>query len=313
LPRILFVKTSSLGDVVHNCPAVSDVARCVPGALIDWVVEEPYAGIAALHPAVRQVIPVGVRRWRRTPWNPRVWGEMRAARRALGAERYDAVIDTQGLAKSALLCSLARGTKHGMDRESCREPVAARAYDVVHAVARGQHAVQRNRQLAAAALGYVLPEACDYGLHAPAAPARGPTVVLLTMSSRDDKLWPEERWAALAGALGERGFACVLPWGSARERARCQRIAAATRGAHVPARMSLVELARALAAARGVVGVDTGLSHLAVAMGAPVVGVYCATDPALTGLYGGPRLRNLGSPGAPPATARVLEAFLELL
>ena len=316
MPRILFVKTSSLGDVVHNCPAVSDVARCVPGAEIDWLVEEPFAEIAALHRSVRRVIPVALRRWRRALWNPAVWSGIGALRRALGAERYDAVIDTQGLMKSALFCTLASGEKHGMDRASLREPIAARAYDVRHAIARDQHAVERNRQLAAAALGYAVPQDCDYGLRAEClAPgeAGADHVVLLTMSSRRDKLWPEERWIALGRALAERGLNSLLPWGSANERARCERLASRIAGAQIPRCMPLGELARVLRRARGVAGVDTGLSHLAAAVGVPVVGIYCATDPALTGLYGSARVRNLGATGAPPATARVLAALEELM
>ncbi len=316
MPRILFVKTSSLGDVVHNGPAVSDVARCVPQAAIDWLVEEPFAEIAALHGAVRRVIPVAVRRWRGALWDPAVWSEMRALRRMLRGEGYDAVIDTQGLVKSALLCALAAGRKHGMDRGSLREPLAAGVYDVRHAVARGQHAVERNRQLAAAALGYAVPGGCDYGLRieAPAAgEARNEYVVLLTMSSRDDKLWADARWIELGRALAARGLPSRLPWGSETERARCARLAAAIPGAAVPERMSLGELARLLRAARGVAGVDTGLTHLAAAAGAAVVGIYCATDPALTGLYGSSRARNLGSAGAPPPAAQVLACLEELM
>ena len=152
MKSILFVKTSSLGDVVHHCPAVSDAAARVPGARIDWVVEEPFAGVAAMHPAVRRVIPVSVRRWRAALWHPGVWSEMSEFRRALGAERYDAVIDTQSLIKSALVCRFAHGTRHGMDRASAREALAARFYDVRHRVPRGLHAVERNRRLTAASL-----------------------------------------------------------------------------------------------------------------------------------------------------------------
>ncbi|TAK43801.1 MAG: lipopolysaccharide heptosyltransferase I [Betaproteobacteria bacterium] len=316
MPRILFVKTSSLGDVVHNGPAVSDVARCVPQAAIDWLVEEPFAEIAALHAAVRRVIPVAVRRWRSALWDPAVWSEMRALRRMLRGEAYDTVIDTQGLVKSALLCALAAGRKHGMDRASLREPLAAGVYDVRHAIARGQHAVERNRQLAAAALGYAVPGGCDYGLRLETpASGEGRTgyVVLLTMSSRDDKLWADAHWIALGRALAARGLQPLLPWGSEAERARCARLAVAIPGAEVPERMSLRELARLLRAARGVAGVDTGLTHLAVAAGAAVVGIYCATDPALTGLYGSSRARNLGTAGAPPPPAQVLGCLEELM
>jgi len=301
---VLFVKTSSLGDVVHNCPAVSDVARAVPGARIDWMVEEPFAGIARLHPAVRRVIPVAWRRWRGALWRPGVWAEIAAWRRALRAERYDAVIDTQSLVKSALLGAFAAGTRHGMDRESAREPFAARFYHVRHAVPRALHAVERNRRLAAASLGFSLPPSLDYGLTAPQAEKSG-AVVLLTMTSRDDKLWPESRWIELARALGAPA---ILPWGSASERERAQRIAASV-GGTVPARLSIEELARLFAGARAVVGLDTGLTHLAGALGVPTVGIYCGSDPQLTGLYGAPRVRNTGAPGRAPTVTEVREAL----
>ena len=152
MTTILFVKTSSLGDVVHNCPAVSDVARALPGATIDWVVEEGFAGIAAMHPAVRRVIPVAVRRWRRALWRPSVWGEVSAWRRELRRERYDAVIDTQSLFKSALIAASALGQRHGLDRTSAREALAPMFYDVRHSVPRAMHAVERNRLLTGKAL-----------------------------------------------------------------------------------------------------------------------------------------------------------------
>jgi len=255
---------------------------------------------------------VALRRWRRAPWRAATWSEIGALRRSLAAERYDTVIDTQGLVKSALFCALAAGTKHGMDRGSLREPLAARAYDARHAIARAQHAVERNRQLAAAALGYAVPAECDYGLQLGPAPGRGNQAVLLTMSSRADKLWAEDRWIALGRRLAASGLQCWLPWGSAAERARCERIAAGIGGAQVPERMSLAALARAMRAARAVAGLDTGLSHLAVAAGAAVVGIYCATDAALTGLYGGRRFRNLGRAGEPPDVEQVLAAIEEL-
>jgi heptosyltransferase-1 len=312
MPRILFVKISSLGDVVHHCPAVSDAARQVPGATIDWVVEEAFTGVAAMHRSVRRVIPVALRRWRGSLWQPAAWREFGAFRRALGAERYDFVVDSQGLLKSAVLARLAHGERHGFDRESAREPIAARLYDRRHAVPRALHAVERNRLLTAAALGYALADECDYGLRAEgeaqAAP-QGPYAVLLTMTSRADKLWPEAHWTDLARSLAARGIQAILPWGSASERARCERLAATIDGARVPARMDIARLAQLMRGARAVVGVDTGLAHLAAALGVPAVGLFCGSDPALTGLYGSPRARNLGAPGAPPTTAEVLAAL----
>jgi heptosyltransferase-1 len=299
---ILFVKTSSLGDVVHNCPAVSDAARALPGVAIDWIVEEPFAGIAAMHAAVRRVIPVAVRRWRSGLWQPAVWSEIGAWRAALRAQRYDAVVDTQSLLKSALISRAASGTRHGMDGASARERLAAALYDVRHAVPRHLHAVERNRLLTAKALGLSLGDSLDYGLKIPAAQKSG-YVVLLTMTSRADKLWPEERWIELGHALGTPA---VLPWGSEPERERAGRIARAIGGTVLP-RKGLEDLARLFVSARGVVGLDTGLTHLAAALGVPAVGIYCGSDPRLTGLYGAPYARNAGEPGRAPSVAEVLQ------
>ena len=303
MTTILFVKTSSLGDVVHNGPAVSDAARALPGAQIDWMVEEPFAGIAAMHRAVRRVIPVAVRRWRTALWRPAVWSEIRDVRRALRAERYDAVIDTQSLIKSAFLARLASGRHHGMDWTSAREPLASILYNVRYAVPRAAHAVERNRQLAAQSLGYPRQEGVDYGLRAPAAERKSGYVVLLTMTSRADKLWPDERWIELARELRRP---TILPWGSDAEHARARRIADAV-GGTVPSRMSLQELARLFAAAHGVIGLDTGLTHLAAALGKPTVGIYCGSDPALTGLYGSSQAKNVGDTGRRPAVGEVLQ------
>jgi len=308
MPSILFVKTSSLGDVVHNCPAVSDVARSVPAAEIDWVVEEGFAGIAALHPAVRRVIPVAVRRWRSALWQPRAWREMRALRDRLASSRYDCIVDTQSLLKSALIACLSRGPRHGMDGASAREPLAARFYDVLHAVPQGRHAVERNRALAAQALGYsITGAALDYGLRArPATAPDGSYTVLLTMTSRADKLWPEQRWIELGRRLGAR---LELPWGNEVERERAVGIAAQLPAAHVPERLGFEALASLFCGARAVIGLDTGLTHFAAALGAPTVGIYCGSDPALTGLYGLQQARNVGAMGRAPGVDEVLNAL----
>lgn len=306
MPRILFVKTSSLGDVVHNCPAVSDAARAIPGVQIDWVVEEPFAQVAAMHSSVRRVITVAVRRWRGAAWSPTTWREIGEFRRALAAERYDAVVDTQSLLKSALIAACAQGPRHGLDGASAREPLAARFYGTRHAVPRALHAVERNRRLTAAALGYPVPASLEYGLRAPRAADRSNTVVFLTMTSRDDKLWPEESWIELGHGLG---MSVVLPWGNEAERQRAERIARALPDARVAPRMPVAELATLFAGARAVVGVDTGLTHLAAALGARTVGVYCGSDPALTGIYGAPRAVNLGAIGQAPRPAAVLKAL----
>jgi len=177
------------------------------------------------------------------------------------------------------------------------------------------HAVERNRRLAAAALGYSPDGDCDYGLRvAGEAPIRMPSpyALLLTMTSRDDKLWPEEHWRTLGAWLAQHGILCLLPWGSEEERRRCARIASAVRRAVVLPHMALADVARLARDAGCVVGVDTGLAHLAAALQAPVVGLFCGSDPALTGLHGNGRVRNLGQAGRVPAVGEVQAALTDL-
>jgi len=273
------------------------------------VVEEGFAGVARMHCSVERVIPVALRRWRGALWKRSVWKEIASFRAALAAQPYDAVIDTQGLLKSALIACCAAGPRHGMDRASAREPLAALFYDRTHAVPRALHAVERNRRLMAASLGVALPPGIDYGLRSNAERAAALPAsysVLLTMTSREDKLWPEPRWIELGRALA---LPAVLPWGNAEERSRAERIAQGIGEAVIPERMALEELAQVLAGATNVVGLDSGLSHLAAAFGAPAVAIFCGSDPVLTGLYGAPRARNVGARGRPPQVSEVLEAL----
>ena len=312
MPRILLIKTSSLGDVVHNLPVVADIVAALPDVTIDWVVEEAFAAIPQLHPRVSRVLPAAVRRWRRALWRPAVRAEIRAFIGHLRDQPYDAVIDTQGLLKSAWIARAARGVRHGLDRQSSREPLGW-FYDRTYRVSWQQHAVERNRSLAAHALGYALSGPVQYEISAEPqsfnwlAPDR-PHAVLLHATSADRKLWPEERWIALGRALAERGITSVLPWGTAAEQERSTRLAQHIPHAVTPARLELRTLGSLLAQARIVIGTDTGLTHLAGALGVPTVGLYVATDPATTGLYACARGVNLGGIGKPPTVSEVMTA-----
>ena len=314
--KVLLVKTSSLGDVVHNLPVASDIRRRYPEARIDWVVEEAYAPLVALHPSVAGVIPVAIRRWRSRPLGPSTWSEILDLRRRFGKQKYDAVIDTQGLIKSALLACAARGRRHGFDAGSAREGFAARLYEVTHHVARSLHAVTRNRLLAASALGYRADAPAEYGIRAAACAAgserRGRYAVFVHATSRADKLWPIDRWIGLGRVLESRGMHCVLPWGGDEERRRSEAIAEALGSVQIPALAPIADVAAMLAGAAAVVGVDTGLTHLAAALGVPVIALFCGTDPALTGVYGAARARNLGAAGECPEPETVLTVLEEL-
>jgi heptosyltransferase-1 len=317
--RILLVKTSSLGDVVHNLPVATDIARQVAGVQIDWLVEENFAELPRLHPAVRKVIPVALRRWRKALCSPAIWREIGSFRRMLKADHYEAVIDTQGLLKSALLARQAQGTHIGYDRYSAREPGAARFYARNIAVPRALHAVTRNRLLAAGALGYVLPsdDAINYGITAQPLAAswlpQGGYAVLLTATSRIDKEWPEENWLTLGKALSAAGLCCVFPGGNTDERARAARLTAGIERAVAAPVLNLTELAGLSAGARVIIGVDTGLVHLAAALQRPTIALYCGSDPALTGVLAGGNAINLGVRGAPPEVNKVMRQALACL
>jgi heptosyltransferase-1 len=310
-PRILFVKLSSLGDVVHNFPAVTDLAHRLPGAHIAWAVEEAYVDLVKLHPAIAETFPVSLRSLRRNSLNPAEWGRMARARRAVRSLGWDYVIDTQGLLKSATVARWGGTPVFGLDSKSARERVAARFYDVKIPVPRDLHAVERNRRLVGEVFGYSTLHPARYGVVAPPVkPAWLPGAryaVLIHGASRAQKRWPDERWIALGRLFSEHGYVSILPGGSNEEIGRSARLADAIPGAMPAPRMSLAEAAALLGRAEGVVGVDTGLTHLAVALGVPTVGIYCATDPNLTGLHGD-NAANIGGPRHSPTVEAVAQA-----
>ena len=285
---VLIIKTSSLGDVLHTLPAVTDAARLLPGIRFDWVVEEGFIEVPIWHAAVDTVIPVALRRWKHGFLHALRRGEPQATVKQLRKHRYDRIIDAQGLIKSAIISRFARGRRYGLDRSSAREPLAARAYNQVFPVPRAQHAVARVRQLFAAALEYAVPDTSpDYGIRERfAATPRQSCLVFLHGTTWPTKHWPDEYWVELAAMAAANGLQVKIPWGSATEQQRAEKIAAAHQGVEVLPRMGLGELAEVIAGASGVVGVDTGLVHLAAALGTPCVTLYGATDPGLIGTVG---------------------------
>lgn len=292
--RVLIVKTSSMGDVLHTLPALTDAMHALPGIRFDWAVEENFAQIPSWHPAVDQVIPLAIRRWRKNWFGNAVRQERCDFKKDIRSRQYDVVIDAQGLIKSAALVTrVARGEKHGMDCKSAREPFASWFYDQRHPIARKQHAVERIRQLFAVSLGYDVPAGKgDYAIAGhflspeTVLPDPQPYLVFLHATTRAEKHWPESHWRELISLMEPSGLKIKLPWGSEPEFQRAVRLSDNFPFVEVLPKLNLSDVARVLAGAKAVVSVDTGLSHLTAALDRPNIILYGPTDPGLIGSYG---------------------------
>jgi heptosyltransferase-1 len=311
---VLFIKTSSLGDVIHQMPAMTEARAHLPDVRFAWVVEEAFAPLARLHPAVSEVIPVAVRRWRKTLLKPSTRMEVSAFCRTVRARSFDEIVDTQGLLKSALIARVARGRRHGYDRKSIKEPLAAHLYDIKHPVRWDQHAIARNRALTAQALGYACDGPPDFGLDRETlrTPSEKPYGVLLHATAQAGKEWPEENWRMLAAVLGSSGVDLMALHGNDREQERARRIATVSPRVLVPLRQPLDHVARLIAGAAFVVGVDTGLLHLAAALGVPLTAIFLGSEPKLTGPMGQGPIEVLGTKGAPPSVVEVADTVKRL-
>ncbi len=317
---ILVVRPSSLGDIVHALTIVADVRAHRPELAIDWVAETGFVPLLELHPGLRRIVPVALRRWWHRPFAASSWREFASFRRALRREDYSAVLDLQEQVKGALIARMARGVRHGPDRVSIREPVASFLHDRHHAIDPAHHFIVRCRELAAAALGYRVEGPPRFGL-APPPPPVGmlpdrPFVAFFHGTSRLNKLWPDAHWRRLVEMFATSGFPVILPWGSDAEHARSEHLAAGVPNARVPPspRQSLPALAALLARAELVIGVDTGLVHLAAALGTPTVSLFVATDPRSCGVgLAGPWARDLGGIGAVPTPEMVERTAAELM
>lgn len=313
--KILLVKTSSMGDVIHNLPVASDIRAALPDSHIDWVVEESFAAIPRMHPGVNRVIPIALRRWRRQLFSGATWREFGAFRREFRCYDYDVIVETQGLLKSAFVATLARGPVYGFGPGTAREPLASRFYSVTYEFPPEAHKIFRCRSVAARALGYPVAETIDYAI-APRVPppsfGDGPYCLVFHSTARAAKLWPEANWLELVRLLEGAGYACILPWGNDEECARSERIAAAYSRAIVPPRLSLDEISALVTGAEVVVGVDTGLMHLAAALARPVVGIFCDSNPVDACPLGPGPTAYRGHIGRPPTVDAVVEAIREV-
>ncbi len=298
MTKVLLIKMSSMGDVVHTLPALTDAANHIPDIQFDWVVEESFQEIPRWHPAVNRIIPIALRRWRKHWFKSFKSGEPQQFCKMLRQENYDYIIDAQGLLKSALVGRLAKGDRYGLDRCSAREGHAALLYQKTYRVNHQQHAVIRVRQLFAQVFGYTMPDSPpDYDIrnHFATHKSKSPYLVFLHNTTWDTKLYPELYWKRLGELANQQGLQVKLTSGNAQEKARADRIAATLKNAEALPRLSILDIANLLVNAAGVISVDTGFSHLAAALAVPNVALYGPTNPEYTGAYG-PNQISLGAP-----------------
>lgn len=283
--RILLVKMSSMGDIIHNMPLIHDIKQHYPEAIIDWVVEESFVELARLNPLVNCVIPIGMRRWKKALFSKNTWVEFFRFKKNLRQVHYDAVLDTQGLIKSAVIAKLADGQSFGQDSNTAREALAGRLINHPLDIPRNLHAITRNRLVGALALNYVVDQhsvAYDiYFNHEPDSSLSGllpqNCIMLFHSTARDAKHWPNEYWVALGQHLNTQGYTLALPWGSELEKQRANLIATSLKNAVVLPKLSIVQLASLIRNAKACIGLDTGLTHIAVALNIPTLAVFTDT------------------------------------
>jgi heptosyltransferase I len=324
--KILIVRVSSLGDVLHNMPMVDDILRHVPDAQIDWVVEEAYVSLVRLHPRVNKIIPFALRRWRKSLLNSATRQEVKDFYRTLRAEQYNLVFDTQGLMKTGIIMSLARTVKGG-GKFGLANGTEGSGYEGVSRVFHTDsvrvdvhtHAVLRGRLVAAAALGYQVNTPAHFGIQAPViTPAPSwlpdkPYAVFFHGTAGAFKKWPRDNWIAAAKQLVIHDLPILLPWGNAEEKNEAEAMAAAMPNATVLPKLSMQEATLLAQSAALAIGVDTGLTHIAAAYETPTIEIYSASPRWKTEGNWSNKIVNLGDQGRAATVAEVTEAIATLL
>lgn len=310
--RVLIVKVSSLGDIIHTLPAVTDAHRAHKDLVFDWVVEENFVEVPGWHPAVDKVIPVAIRRWRKNLVRTYMRKEFRGFKHALQSEHYDLIIDAQGLIKSGAISRLSRGLTVGLSNRTIREPLATLFYNKVYSVPWTEHAVDRVRQLFSRALKHRYDkEVVNYGLdttrfdNSETDHADKKSVVFLHGTTWATKHWPEHYWRHLARIAGEAGYEVLLPWGDNVEKQRAEFIARDNPHARILDKLPLGGIAQIINRSSGVIAVDTGLGHLAAALSKPTVSLYGPTDPGQTGTFGDRQLHLNSNLNCAPCVKKV--------
>lgn len=290
--QVLLIKMSSMGDVIHTLPALTDAMRAIPNLKVDWVIEPAFSTIPTWHPAVDRVIPIALRQWRKNSLGSVRSGEISKFYSALRQKKYDAIIDAQGLLKSALIAKLGKGETHGFDKNSIREKIAAYFYAHTYSIDQNQHAITRTRKLFATILKYDFQNTRpDFNIDARKLTALNFTLpekygVFLHGTTWATKHYPETYWEKLLAKADAEKLPIYLPWGNVTEKDRADKLAKPFAHATVLPALSITQMATVLKNAAAVVTVDTGLGHLSAALTTPTIALYGPTDPNKVNIVG---------------------------
>jgi heptosyltransferase-1 len=308
IKRMLIVRLSAMGDVIHTLPAVHALREAFPHAHIGWLIEERWAELlcapgasrrgvrSALRPLVDEVHTVTLKAWGKSPFSistlqraATVWNDVRDA-------RYDAAVDLQGAMRSAVLARLS-GARVVYGAAEPREPPASLWYSR-KVVARGRHVIEQNVSVAEALVQHpteISPDVSHDFPHDTQAETRieqrlaeygvGELAILNPGAGWGAKRWPAERYGEVARALADRDLRSILNYGPGEEEL-VGAAEAASGGSARAMSCTITELIALTRRARLFVGGDTGPLHLAAALRVPVVAIYGPTDPARNGPYG---------------------------
>jgi heptosyltransferase-1 len=297
--QVLIVKTSSMGDVIHTLPALTDATIAIPEIKFDWLIEPGFAEIPRWHNSVQEIIPIPLRAWKKQWLKSNIRKEMEQLFFKIRSKKYDAIIDAQGLLKSAILSRIGRSKVYGgFAADSARESIASMLYNLKVSVPKDLHAIERTRKLFAGVLHYtIFSAAVDYGVKwdnfASKKPAK-PYLFFLHGTTWETKHWPEQYWLELANVAGQHGYDVYMTWATVEQKARVERLSAQSRAITMLPHLSITEALLYLKEASGIVAVDTGFGHLGSALGIPMVSLYGPTDPKRVGTFGDRQL-NLSS------------------
>ncbi|PIZ03562.1 MAG: lipopolysaccharide heptosyltransferase I [Gammaproteobacteria bacterium CG_4_10_14_0_8_um_filter_38_16] len=308
--HVLLIKMSSMGDVIHTLPALSDAMKAIPNLEVDWVVEPAFADIPAWHPAVKKIIPISLRHWRKNSFKKSTYTEIKRFYQSLREKKYDLIIDAQGLLKSAIVAKLAHGHAHGLDKNSARESISHFFYSTKYNINKNQHAVNRTRELFSKILGYTFSGNSDYQINPQKLPALDFTLpkqylVYLHGTTWKTKHYPENYWQQLLTYAAEKNIVVYLPWGDTTEKKRAEKLADNISCARVLPKLSVAQIATLLKNATAVIAVDTGLGHLCAALSTPTISLYGPTNPKKIGTLGNNQIHLQANFACAPCASKI--------